>query len=51
VPSVSVSDSPQEPLVPPVITKVLMAEVENVTHDPFKVTEEVKVPLCYILIC
>jgi len=29
--------------VPPVISSVLMVEVENVAHDPYKTTEEMKV--------
>jgi len=29
--------------VPPVISSVLMVEVENVVHDPYKTTEEMKV--------
>jgi len=28
---------------PPVISNVLMVEVDNVAHDPFKTTEEMKV--------
>ena len=35
--------SSQDSMLPSVISKVLMVEVENITHDPFKVTEEVKV--------
>lgn len=30
-------------LPPPTIDKVLMAEIENVVHDPYKTTEEIKV--------
>ena len=29
--------------IPPVISNVLMVEVENVVHDPYKTTEEMKV--------
>jgi len=32
--------------VPSVISSVLMVEVENVVHDPYKTTEEMKVFLC-----
>jgi len=36
---------PDIPLIPSVIKNVLMVEVENVTHDPYKTTEEIKVCL------
>ena len=41
----SAGDKPVPPEAPPVVEamKVLMAEVINVTHDPYKSTEEVKV--------
>jgi len=29
--------------IPPVISSMLMVEVENVVHDPYKTTEEMKV--------
>jgi len=31
--------------VPPAISKLLMVEVENIVHDPYKTTEEMKVLL------
>jgi len=36
-------DSAAPDSVPPVISNVLMVEVENVVHDPYKTTEEMKV--------
>jgi len=37
--------------VPPVISSVLMVEVENVAHDPYKTTEEMKVFVRLVLLC
>ena len=37
------SDVDESESVPPVISNVLMVEVENVVHDPYKTTEEMKV--------
>ena len=35
--------------IPSSITQVLMVEVDNVAHDPFKSTEEVKVKLAEVI--
>jgi len=34
--------------VPPVISNVMMVEVENVVHDPYKTTEEMKVSVLLV---
>jgi len=41
--SAQTSDVADSESVPPVISNVLMVEVENVAHDPYKTTEEMKV--------
>lgn len=44
-PPEKVDAATQTPVQPP---RVLMAEVENITHDKFQITEEVKVCLSFI---
>lgn len=45
------ADLTAEPVaVPPASSELLMVEVENVVHEDFQVTEEVKVDLCHLMV-
>jgi len=41
---------PPDDSVPPAISNLMMVEVENIVHDPYKTTEEMKVVLQLVLL-
>ena len=45
----AINDQGDFKTIPNSITQVLMVEVDNVAHDPFKSTEEVKVKLAEVI--